>query len=324
MQPENRREYRHIEAELRNQDPLATVEYGLGTEQTDTVRQDIDRIDQILDTDKTLSYTEKQQLYDMGVNLRLDWMYSEQGGKNLDFPRFEAEAKAATEFFVKAKQHADERKDQDPTIGWEVQSKWFDLEAYRAHRYLKESETTFQGLPEAAKAREAANLKMEKVLRASAAMMREMEPIAHAEGELGSDTRGLLYEHMITTYARYQTFADENFDEVFVRTALSREDRPWNGHVSPKRSFDIVVESPEGTRLLQAKNYDNADEYAKPIEKVKDTAFGRTLHDMRDYVRDFNILVTNAGDEKVRERTQMAGNRLDNVFGKQLAEASVR
>ena len=323
MQPDNRREYRQIETELRAQDPLSTVEHGIGAEQTDLIHEDIGRIDHILETDKTLSYTEKQQLYDMGINLRLDWMYADDGGKNLDFPKFEAEAKATGEFFGKAMGHAKERSDYDPTIAWGVQTKWLDLEAYRAHRYLKESETTFKGTPKAAQAREAGNLKMEKVLRSSAAMMLDMEPHAHGEGQLGKDTRGLLYEHMITTYARYQTFDAENFDDVFVRTALSREDRPWNGHVTPKRSFDIVIESAEGTRLLQAKNYDNSDEYAAPIEKVKDTAFARTRHDLREYVKDFNILVANMGDEKVRERTAHAGNHLDNVFGKQLAEASV-
>lgn len=325
MQPENRQEYRQIEQELRTQDPLSTIEYGVSSEQADVLRQDIGRIDEILATDKTLSYTEKQNLYDMGINLRLDWLYAENGGKNLDFPRFEAEAKESVEFFAKAAEHAHERRENDPTILWNVQTKLFDLEAFRAHRYLKESETTFKGLPQAAKAREAANLKMEKVLRASAAMMREMEPIAHGEGDLGSDTRGLLYEHMITTYARYQTFAAENFDDIFVRTALSREDRPWNGKVTPKRSFDVVIDTPEGTRLLQAKNYDNQDEYAAPIEKVKDLHFGETLHDMRDYIRDFNILVSNMGvsDDRIRERTEKAGSRLDFVFGQQLAEARV-
>lgn len=325
MQPDNRREYRSMETELRAQDPLSTIERGIGPEQTDVVARDIDRIDTILETDKTLSFTEKRQLYDMGINLRLDWMYSDDGGKNLDFPQFEARAKEAVGFINKAAEHAHHRKENDPTLLWNVQTKLFDLEAFRAHRYLKESETTYKGLPQAAKAREAANLKMEKVLRASAAMMRDMEPIAHAEGDLGSDTRGLLYEHMITTYARYQTFADENFDEVFVRTALSREDRPWNGKITPKRSFDVVIETAEGTRLLQAKNYNNQDEYAAPIEKVKDLHFGETLHDMRDYIRDFNILVANMGvsDDRIRERTEKAGTRLDRVFGQQLADASV-
>lgn len=325
MQPENRQEYRHIEQEVRTQDPLSTIEFGLNQEQVETVREDIGRIDEILATDTTLSFTEKQKLYDMGINLRLDWMYADKGGKNLDFPRFEAEAKESAAFITKAAEHAAERKEQDPTILWSVQTKLFDLEAFRAHRYLKESETTFKGLPDAAKARAASNLKMEKVLRASANMMREMEPIAHGEGDLAQDTRGLLYEHMITTYARYKTFDDENFDDIFVRTALSREDRPWNGYAFPKRSFDIVIETPEGTRLLQAKNYNNEDKYAHPIEKVKDLRFGDTLHDMRDYIRDFNVLVMNMGvsDDRIRERTEKAGNRLDAVFGRQLAEATV-
>lgn len=325
MQPENRQDYRQIETQIRTQDPLSTIEYGVDTAQTNVLRTDIGRIDEILATDETLSYTDKRKLYEMGINLRLDWLYAEQGGKNLDFPQFEAEAKEAVTFLGKAAEHAASRKEQDPTILWGVQSKLFDLEAFRAHRYLKESETTFKDLPQAAKAREAANLKMEKVLRNSAVMMRDMEPFAHAEGELGSDTRGLLYEHMITTYARYKTFAAENFDEVFVRTALSREDRPWNGKITPKRSFDIVIDTPEGTRLLQAKNYNNEDEYAAPIEKVKDLHFGETLHDMRDYIKDFNILVANMGvaDDRIRERTEKAGIRLDQVFGRQLAEATV-
>jgi hypothetical protein len=164
---------------------------------------------------------------------------------------------------------------------------------------------------------------MEKVLRASAAMMRDMEPIAHGEGELASDTRGLLYEHMITTYARYQTFAEESFDDVFVRTALEREDRPRSGFVTPKRSFDIVVETPDSTRLLQAKSYNNRDDYAFPIEKVKDAKFSHTLDDMRHHISDFNVLIWNIKDEKARGRTELAAKRLDKVFGKQLAEASL-
>jgi hypothetical protein len=124
MQPDNKIELRHIESELRHQDPLGTIERGIGSEQTAAVWEDIRRVDTILDSDQTLSFKEKQELYDMGINLRLDWMYSKYGGKQLDFPQFEAQAKAATEFFDKAMEHAHERQSHDPTIAWNVQTIW--------------------------------------------------------------------------------------------------------------------------------------------------------------------------------------------------------
>lgn len=201
--------------------------------------------------------------------------------------------------------------------------KGLDLLGYRAHRALKESQTTLRGTPSGENVRALANKGMEVALRQSARLMKDMEVTANMDGKLGEDTRGLLYELMVTTYARYQTFDRENFDDVFVRTALSREDRPWNGHVYPKRSFDIVIDDGSNTRYLQAKTYNNTDEYAAPIEKVMDKRFHRTRADLRKYVADFNVLVTNSPDPNAQSRIQAAGRELDRVFGAMLDEASV-
>lgn len=322
MQPDNQREYDHIEKELRTQDPLSTIEHGLRHEVVADLRHDTQRIDDILATDETLNRHEKSELYEMGVNLRLDWLYAADGGRNAPLSVFQKEANETEEFINQAKHHAAEKFKNNPTVMWDLQTKWLDLETYHAHRLLKASQTTLKDTQAEGKVRELANLRMERVMRSSAVMMRDMQRYMKGVGSLAQDTRGMLYEHMLTTYARYQTYDAENFDEVFVRTALSREDRPWNKHAYPKRAFDIVIETKEGTRLLQAKNHDNDDEYADPIEKVKDTSFGHTMNDMDSFIKDFNILVMNTGDIKMRERTQQAGRHLDAVFGAQLAAAN--
>lgn len=319
MQPDNKHEYDLIEAKQRHLDPLSEVPEAY----VDSITSDINKIDDILASDETLTYREKTELYTMGINSRLDWLYSESGGKEMQFSEFEAAAKDTEGFMAMAEKHTAGREGFDPTDAWAVRIKALDLTAYRAQRYLKESQTTFKDTPKEPQLREFANSKMQTALRGATHLMRSMEARAHGDGRLAQDSRGVLYELMMTTYARYQTFDQENFDEVFVRTALDREDRPWNGHAYPKRSFDIVIEAGENTQFLQTKNYNNTDEYAHPIHKVQDTRFGRTLHDLKKYVADFNILVGNSGDPHVRDRVSRAGRELDDVFGIQLAEASV-
>lgn len=304
-------------------DPLVTVENGLNYDELDELRMGISRVDRMLATDHSLKYDEKKRLYNLGANMRLDWLYAEMGGKSLTFAAFEAEAKEAARFIGQAAEHAKDRQHTNPVDLWGLHMKSLDLMAYRGHRYLKESETTFKGTLDAEKLRTFADSKMQQALHGSTQLMRQMERVAHGDGMLARKARGTLYELMLTTYARYRTYDREEFDKIFVRTALEREDAPQNNHVWPKRGFDIVIESAANTTLLQAKNYDNQDEYATPIYKVMDLAFGRTLHDLRDHVADFTILTANSSDPNTRERTRKAGQRLDAVFGRQLRNASV-
>lgn len=321
MQPDNRREYRVIEEDLRSYNPIETVEVSFDdTELVSSLQHDIGRIDHILESDHTLTYEEKADLYEMGVNLRLDWLYAKHGGKSLDMAPFEVEAKSAEEFIKRAEEHAKKREHVNPLALWQLQIKELDLGALRTHRYLKESQTTLKGTPGEARVRDIANANMQQILHASAALMKRMEPEAHGEGQLGRDTRGVLYELMLTTYARFQTYEEESFDEVFVRTALSREDRPWT-NANPKHSFDIVIERPTEAELLQAKNHKNSEIYQAPIRKVSDPTFGRTLSDLRSYVDAFHILTDNSVKPD-DPRTILANRRLRATFGKHL-DASV-
>lgn len=321
MQPTNRIAVSQIETDQYTKDPLETIEHGLMDQELSSLRKHIERIDRVLDTDKSLTYDDKMRLYKLGADMRLDWLYAEHGGKQLEFARFEAEAIEAATFFGRAANHAKQKEKTNPIDSWGIHMRALDLTAYRAHRYLKESETTFKGTQDAKILRNFADSKMQQSLSGSVSLMRQMETFAHGEGMLARKTRGTLYELMLTTYSRYGTYDREDYDQVFVRTALTREDAPRNNHTYPKRGFDIVIESAANTTLLQAKNYDNTDEYATPIYKVVDTRFGRTLHDLRDYVADFTILTANSSDPLTRERTEKAGRRLDAVFGTQLHDA---
>jgi hypothetical protein len=323
MQPSNLSDLHNIEHDQRVLDPIETIEHDSNPDRLGLLRDDIGRIDYMLSTDSTLTYSEKKELYDMGINLRLDWLYAEKGGVSLSFPQFEAEAKDIQQFITRAEEHVTSRRTMDPSDVWDIRIKNFDLTSFRAHRYLRESQTTLRGTKAGEQARTLANSKMQGALHGALAMMDEMQKVANGEGQLAQDTRGTIYELMITTYARYKTYENENFDAVFVRTALEREDRPWNKHAYPKRSFDVVIDAGKRIALLQTKNYDNKDEYAKPIRKVKDPKFGNTLDDIHRYIADFKYLLSDHNDPSAQPLLQKASRDLDKIFGTQIGSANL-
>jgi hypothetical protein len=325
MQPENRSAYNAIEEDFRAQDPLETVVPGYDDEQlAKATREDIGRIDSILDTDTSLTAVERRQLNDMGMNLRLDWLYAESGGRSLPMQQFVGETKHAETFIKKAAAEAYEVHDKHPQDFWQTQVKLLDLRAFAAHRYAADSQTTLKGTPNGQKLFGFSQDIMKSVISDSIRLMKDLDKFAHGSTETAQDARGSLYELMILTYARMKHYEDQDFDKAFVRSALSREDRPWNKHAYPKRAFDIAIER-EGEEpiLLQAKNHNSDKEYAQPIRKVQDTQFGRTMDNLPKFIMDFSLLLDNPTDPLMKAPLIKAERRLDEVFGTQIGKENL-
>jgi hypothetical protein len=323
MRPASHHSVEDIDQASRSIDAIEAV----GAEFDDQQRvlelaEDIERIDEIFDTDPTLTQRERTELYDMGINLRLDWLYAEHGGRKLTLTEFVDKSKQTEAFLQRAATHAYEQHDKHPQAFWAVQMKVLDLRAYEAHRFAADSQTTLKDTDQGRKLFGFSDDMMRSVVGESIRLMADIDKRATGDTELAQDARGVLYEHMLLTYARQRSYETQDFDTVFIRSALSREDRPWNGHAYPKRAFDIVISSEKGNRLLQAKNYQNSDEYAWPIEKVQDDDFGQTLDDVPNYLRDFQLLLDNPTDPNLVPQLDAARHRLDNAFGTQLNRVS--
>lgn len=318
MQPQNQHEFRAIEAEVRHIDPLESVQPGYDDAPlVQLAERDIERIDGILEHDGTLTNHEYRELYDMGTNLRLDWLYAKRGGQQAESAPFLAKAKETEGFIERGLRQAEQYgKPQDT---WALTIKQFDLRTTVAHRFAHDVQTVQRGNPNADKIWDTADRMNQRILHDSVQLMRQMEAVSTGEGTLAQDARGMLYELMLLTYARWQVYERQDFDTSLVRSALSREDRPWNQHVLPKRAFDMVIADAASTQLLQLKNHHNDDVYAAPIQKVEDEHFHDTLENLPTYLKDFQLLVQNQASPHLRERYNEAANRLDAVFGAQLA-----
>jgi hypothetical protein len=323
MQPTNRHNFDSIERHTYGVDPIEAIQPGYDdTDRMEVIRRDIQWVDKILTGDRTISDRERTELYDMGINLRLDWLYSEHGGRSASLNEFLPVIKEAESFFKQAADHAYERHKQHPQDFWKVQTKILDLHAYEAHRFASDSQTTLKGTDRGQKLFGFSEDLMRGVVADSIRLMKDMGKHIQADTPLGQDARGAIYEQMLVTYARQQSYEAQNFDTVFVRSALRREDEPWNGHVYPKRGFDVVISAEDHLRLLQAKNHRNSDQYAHPIEKVADEHFGDTMDNMPRYLADFALLVDNPSDPHLTPHLNRARRDLDEVFGSQLLQAA--
>jgi hypothetical protein len=278
----------------------------------------------MLATDSSLTATERRELNDMGINLRLDCLYAEHGGRDLPMQQFVAETKHAEAFIGRAAKEAFEGHDKQPQAFWKTQVKLLDLRALAAHRYAADSQTTLKDTPNGQKLFGFSQDIMKSVISDSIRLMKDMDKFAHGHTETAQDARGSLYELMILTYARMKHYEDQDFDKVFVRSALSREDEPWNNYAYPRRAFDIVIER-DGKEpvLLQAKNHDSEKQYEWPIHKVQDTHFGRTMDNLPKFIMDFSLLLDNPTDPLMKAPLLKAERRLDEVFGHQIGQENL-
>lgn len=320
MQNENQRAVKQIDYEVRHLDPIETVSESFDDhDMVGLLKHDIARIDEILEGDTTLTRREKQELYRMGCNLRLDWLYAEHGGRELPLNEFSAAWDETNAFFARAGGLAQETRRHDPNYFWDVALKHLDLRALQAHRNAEESQTNLKGTAVGQKVWALADNQMKGVIRDSVRLMEDMQRYADSHTELAQDARGKLFETMLITYARLDTYESEEFDNVFVRSALDREDHPWNEYAYPKRAFDIVIQSGREATLLQAKNHKNNDQYAKPIHKVEDRHFGETLHNLPKYIAEFRLIISNPTDPLAQPALNRAHEELDEAFGKYIS-----
>jgi hypothetical protein len=323
MQPENKRALQGIEGYARRLDPLETVTDGY--DDHDLVEgslDDIDRLDEILATDHTLTPLERHQTYEAAVDARLDYMYAKSGGMSLPMPEFAQKAKVFEEFMNSAAAQARKHYDRHPQDYWALQAKVLDLRTLAAHRFAADAKTTLEGTTAGAQLMGHARDVMRSVLHDSLELVVQMEKKSHGHDITAQDARGSLYEMLLLTYSRAKVFKDKDqLGSVLVRSALEREDQPWNDHVYPKRAFDIVIKSPDGVRLLQAKNHYNRDEYEWPIQKIEDGHFGSTLENIPRHILDLNLMVDDRLEKKdplTKIPVLKAEQRLDSVFGAQL------
>lgn len=327
MQPENKRALDGIEGYARRLDPLETVmdDYDDSDLAAGSL-EDIARIDEILATDSSLTPLERHKAYEAGVDARLDYLYAKNGGMSLPLPQFAHKANQFEQFMKDASSQALKHYDRHPQDYWALQAKYLDLRTLAAHRFAADAQTTLQGTPAGEKLFGFSKDVMRSVLDDSMDLIVKMEKKSRGDSERAQDARGALYEMLLLTYSRMKVIKGEGqLGTVLVRSALEREDRPWNDHVYPKRAFDIVIKSPEQIRLLQAKNHQNNDEYEWPIQKIEDRHFGLTLENIPRHIMDLNLVL----DEGVKQKDPLmqvpqmkAEQRLDEVFGRQLSVRS--
>ena len=319
MNPNNSSSLQIIEQEFNSKDPLDITEIkSEDSDRLEIVASDFARVNTILETDSTLTKKEKHELYELGTSLYLDWLYADEGGRALPLPAFITKVKEAESFIKKGSEETLARHDRHPQDFWDMQTKMLDLKAYTAHRYAQDSQTTLKGTPQSEKLFEFSQDIMKSVLTDSIKLMKDMEKVSMGNRERDQDARGALYEVMLLAYLRLGTYQNQTFDEVFVRSALSREDHPWNNYVYPKRAFDIVIQKPDGFDLIQAKNHKNNEEYQSPIHKVVDPHFGETLRKLPRYINEMVLLIDNPKDPGMQLPMNNAQQQLDDVFGSQL------
>lgn len=331
MQPKNIATVREIDTRNRQMDPIETAVGGHDdAELAGLAKRDIDRIDTIFDNDPTLTQAEQHELYKEGCDLRLDLLYAGSGGGSLELSEFNSQLEDSKKFFDRALDQSKQlpadrpgQRESYPQSFWDIDLKQLDLRSLQAYRNAHEAQTTLRGTPAGQNAWNFATNQLKGVLADSVKLMSHMSGLAEGDSQLAQDARGKLYETMLLTYARIKTYEDETYDEVFVRSALSREDRPWNNHATPRRAFDMIVQAGRKKTLLQAKNYRNYTAYAQPIRKVTDEHFGQTLDHIQRYISSFKLVIANPSDPHLKVPLTKAADRLDQAFGKEIADTLV-
>lgn len=321
MQPQNKLEMRQMDEWFREEDPIESNK--LDFDDTGLAAQaehDIARINEILETDQSLTPGERRELMQMGVDYRLEWLYADHGGGALSRAELGLHIRETREFINTATEFFDKNPPKPEQIDyyWNLRMKALDFRTFSAQQIARDAESlkandpngTKTDTPESTRARNAADAAMAGVIKSSAGLMEQMLPLARsrrqeagggetAEGMSASRTRGSLYEVMLLTQARMQTYEDQSFDTIFARSALSREDAAHTaklGYHGPSHNVDIVIDY-SGTRpnrLIQAKNYNNGTEYEYPIEKIEDEHFGRTMSQAPKIVKWFRIAAENS------------------------------
>lgn len=302
-------------------DPIDTIQNGYDDPRLlPELTASITTIDDILETDDSLSDYERRKLLLCGRSLRLDMLYA-MDQRGIDQTEFSAQWDEIGTFLNPTLRLARETRDIDPVFFWRVSVKHLDYLSMQAYRNARESQTTLSGTPEGDMTWILATDQAKSVLRKSTRLMRAIADYSEDE-TVGHLARGQLFEVMVLTYLRTKDYEEHALAVRFARSAVEREDKPWNDHVIPKRAIDIVYGGINSVRMLQARNHEDNDEYAEPIKKVTDIRFRKTLGNLNNYLIDFQVIAYHGALNYGRDDTDRARSRLDAVFGVMLDRAN--
>ncbi len=266
-----------------------------------------------IDTAK-LSPGQKLMYYYEGCNYWLDWLYAEHGGSRLDSAAFSGKWEEAHKFFTQARALATTRKKSQHELVWDLEVKYIDLLELRAYHEQLLCDTKLDCSHVST-----AVIDMRVVLTQSLELVKDIAPYVERRNDLAKIARGLLFELLLVTYLRLKAYREEQIGRVLIRTALDREDRPWNNHAFPKRGFDIVLSGPEKTRLFQIKTYHTEDEYAFPIKMIEAEHYAGIIDNLEKIIDNFALLIDKTS-QQTSNRQNEAEQELDALIGTEILE----
>jgi hypothetical protein len=331
-----------VEERLRSIDPLRIVLKQDDEEQfACETGQDIQALDGVLSDDPTITTEQRHNLVTLGCNLRLDWMYSDAGGKALDHQAFTRKWNRMDEFFRLARRDAFRSKEEDPRYLWEITSKTLDLHALMAYRNAHEARTTLAGTPQAELAWQKGGDQLRNVILNGAQFMMILRRHINYDGPSYEQQQhrkksvGTEGEAMSMNYVRLLTYLDNSFGDVFPRLALEREDRHRpTDKTAPKRAFDIVIQGVHSAMLWQVKSAGTTAEesaknrrpkdrgvvYEAPIRPILLEYFNEVRQQIPEYAAAFRTVVNNPQGVTTIPEVAAASNRLNNRFAEEIGD----
>ncbi|MCA9348717.1 hypothetical protein KC878_01060 [Candidatus Saccharibacteria bacterium] len=117
---------------------------------------------------------------------------------------------------------------------------------------------------------------------------------SEAEPVLQRDLRGMMFEALVMTYARYLLYEDENtLDGVFGSSYFSDKS---SAHDATTKNHDMVVRDIDGNpiSIIQTKNYHMGhNHYDRRIDPVEAHNFGLFMREPGKYIHALRLLIDN-------------------------------
>lgn len=281
----------------------------------------------ILDNDKTLTETERQevslQYIDAQFNvllindkLSVEPEYDESGNK-IDH------LADLSSFIQHAIDDSPEIKNNEESLDHLITLKFkkLDVDAYIAHKKAIEAFDSNGKLDY--NAYNIAGGELGGVINQSVAVMNELYPYTQNNPNLERKARGMMYELMVMTSERIKIWQNESYENTYVRSAFSREDRPHNGNVVPKRGIDMIISRSGNKEMYQLKNGVNNDDYAPEIIKVNATQFWQKLKQLPELNGAFETLISNPGDPDLQLKVRKSEKLIEDLIRTDIDKAKV-